>query len=63
MTAICQRCREVKSAWTIKTAEIHIGELQHWRVQLCELCTVQTQMIIHAALESPHVATRSKVEG
>lgn len=49
--AICQRCRESKFTWTIQQAEIHIGELRHWRLQLCERCTAQAQRIIHSALE------------
>jgi len=53
MKAICQRCRESCASWRVKEAQISVGELSFWKVQLCELCTVQAQMIIHAALEPP----------
>lgn len=53
LLAICQRCGETKSAWTIRAAHISIGELCDWKLQLCELCTAQAQMIIRAALVSP----------
>jgi hypothetical protein len=53
MQAICQRCGERKSAWTVKQADFNVRELQFWTVQLCELCAVQVEMLVRAALASP----------
>lgn len=50
MRAICQRCGERESPWTVRQAEFHVRELQNWKVQLCERCAIQVEMVLRAAL-------------
>jgi hypothetical protein len=51
--ALCQRCGERRNNWQVNEAEFHVREIQFWKVQLCELCAVQVEMILRAALASP----------
>jgi hypothetical protein len=53
VNAICQRCGARKNDWTINQAEFNILELRHWKVQLCDPCAVQIQMVLSAALAPP----------
>ncbi len=53
LQAVCQRCGERKNSWTIAEAAFHVREVQHWKLQLCELCAVHVEMQLRAALEPP----------
>lgn len=50
MKAVCQRCGERESSWTITQAEFHVGELAHWKVQMCERCTATVQEVLKTSL-------------
>lgn len=48
---LCQRCGdEHTESWNIKQAELHVGRLEHWKVQLCPLCLKIVEQAILAAL-------------
>jgi hypothetical protein len=49
MKAICQRCNKEDYYWNISQAEINIGSIIHWKIQLCGNCTKILERIILAA--------------
>ncbi len=50
--SICQRCRnEHTESWNIEEAELHIGRILHWKVQLCPPCTNIVEQSIRGALK------------
>ncbi len=51
MKAICQRCMLSHASWNVHQAEIHVGELKFWKLQLCEHCTAVLQRHIKDALQ------------
>ena len=54
MYSTCQRCAGKKNdAWNIKQAELHIGSVQNWKVQLCQECTLHVEQAVLAALRPP----------
>ena len=52
MTAVCQRCGTQCYAWNIRPAELHVGRVKYWKVQLCESCTKDVEAAILAALRT-----------
>ena len=50
MTAVCQRCGERRADWTVRPAEFHVGDVQHWHVVLCEPCTRAVERVVIQAL-------------
>lgn len=50
---ICQRCNdETVEAWVIRQAELHVGRIEHWKVQLCRPCTLIVEQAVLAALKA-----------
>jgi len=50
LQAVCQRCGNRETSWSVNQAEFHVRELQHWKVQLCERCAVQVEMLLRSVL-------------
>ena len=51
LNSICQRCYGDRNrAWNMQQAEFHVGNIQHWTVQLCEACTTVVEQALLAAL-------------
>ena len=50
MQAMCQRCGEERSSWTVYQAEITVGTLQHWKAMLCEPCSSSVARAVVEAL-------------
>lgn len=50
MTGFCQRCGEPKPNWVVREAQFNVGDIDHWKVQLCEDCTTKVQQAVLAAL-------------
>jgi len=55
MFTLCQRCRDAHvESWNIKQAELHVGRIQHWKVQLCPPCmTIVEQAVLGALKPEP----------
>ncbi len=50
MRAICQRCGREDSNWNIHQAEINVGKIERWRVQMCPTCTELVERFVRDAL-------------
>ena len=50
MNAICQRCGQSKSSWTVCQAEVNVGKLAYWKLRLCEGCMEILEHAIRGAL-------------
>lgn len=50
MYAFCQRCGKREHDWTVRQAEVSVGPLKHWKVQLCEPCTAHVTEVLRVAL-------------
>ena len=49
---LCQRCNEETTlSWNIKQAEVHVGRIEHWKIQLCPTCTTAVEQAVLAALK------------
>lgn len=46
LDAICQQCKQQTAAWRIRQAEIHVGQIQNWKAQLCPDCTEALERVI-----------------
>ena len=46
MDAICQQCKTRQFAWTIRQAELSVGQIQNWKAQLCSDCTEALERVI-----------------
>ena len=53
MTATCQRCGRQRNDWEIHQAEVHVGSLRRWKVQMCRECTAHVEEAIRLALITP----------
>lgn len=51
MMAICQRCKKRDHYWMVKQAEISVGSLDHWKLQLCEDCTKAVEAAVLFVLD------------
>lgn len=51
MYSICQRCGgDENNHWNVHQAELHVGRIEHWKVQLCEECTQLVEQAVLVAL-------------
>jgi hypothetical protein len=50
MNTICQRCSHQDLSWKIRRAEVNVGGLDHWKIQLCLTCTARLEEAIRTAL-------------
>lgn len=49
---LCQRCdNESTDSWNVKSAEFHVGRIEHWKVQLCPDCVKAVEQAVLAALK------------
>lgn len=53
MDALCMRCGKSDSSWNVHQAEFHVGSLQHWKLQLCNVCASVVASLVRAALQKP----------
>lgn len=65
MYSLCQRCfGDRERYWNVHQAEFHVGQMTHWKVQLCAECTTAVEQAVLAALQTPErpSATRTQPE-
>lgn len=53
MYGICQRCASKETSWNVHQAEFHVGQIQHWKVQLCRECEAIVEQSVLSALRPP----------
>lgn len=51
MLTTCQRCFGSRDSWNIHQAELHVGRIKNWKVQLCEACTEAVEQTVLASLK------------
>jgi hypothetical protein len=47
---LCQRCGAYADNWSVKEAQFDVGQINHWKVQLCRSCTASVEQAVLAAL-------------
>ena len=49
----CQRCGDAQSSWRLSTAELNVGPMQYWKLQLCHRCTHEVYEAVYRAIQKP----------
>lgn len=58
MRNTCQRCfGNHEESWSVNQAELHVGRLRNWKVQLCRTCTDFVEQAVLTALQFKPSAT------
>ena len=52
MMTRCQHCGDERESWLIVQAELHVGQVAYWKLQLCPTCTQAVERAILEALAS-----------